>query len=222
MIIKCNNEYKLIEYIAEISRCLEDKDIIGYTEEHHIIPKCLGGGDNKENLVSVSPETHLKLHRLLAQAEISRGLRWAYYNMTHIKGGEDFDIARKCKSDDMKKEGNPNYDPEKRWWYHSELGKHYLSGWELSKKYSIPRNYISNVISGKDPSTYGWRLTKEPSNNIGANHGRSIKTKYNFIHDKHGERYCIPSDISRQYPKAKDISGVAKGKRKSSAGWRLK
>jgi hypothetical protein len=37
----------------------------GYTETHHIIPRCLGGSDDKENLVILYPEEHYVAHQLL-------------------------------------------------------------------------------------------------------------------------------------------------------------
>jgi len=33
----------------------------GYCEEHHIIPRCLNGSDEKENLVNLLPEEQLML-----------------------------------------------------------------------------------------------------------------------------------------------------------------
>lgn len=36
-----------------------------YYEKHHIIPKCLGGKDSKNNLVLLTPEEHYVAHQLL-------------------------------------------------------------------------------------------------------------------------------------------------------------
>ena len=41
--------------------------IDGYTENHHIIPRCLGGDDNPENLVRLTPEEHYLSHQLLVK-----------------------------------------------------------------------------------------------------------------------------------------------------------
>lgn len=38
-----------------------------YTEYHHIIPKCMGGTDDKENLVLLTPEEHYVAHQLLVK-----------------------------------------------------------------------------------------------------------------------------------------------------------
>lgn len=40
--------------------------ILGYTEKHHIIPKCLGGNDYDHNLVCLTYSEHIFAHYLLA------------------------------------------------------------------------------------------------------------------------------------------------------------
>ena len=37
----------------------------GYSEKHHIVPKCMGGSDEQNNLVSLTPEEHYVAHQLL-------------------------------------------------------------------------------------------------------------------------------------------------------------
>ena len=39
--------------------------IEGYTEKHHIIPRCMGGSNNDDNLVALTPEEHYVCHLLL-------------------------------------------------------------------------------------------------------------------------------------------------------------
>lgn len=43
----------------------KSKDL--YTELHHIVPRCLGGADDKENLVRLTAREHFIAHRLLAK-----------------------------------------------------------------------------------------------------------------------------------------------------------
>lgn len=38
-----------------------------YTEKHHIVPKCLGGSNEKSNLVKLTPEEHFVAHQLLTK-----------------------------------------------------------------------------------------------------------------------------------------------------------
>lgn len=41
--------------------------IEGYVEKHHIVPKCLGGSNDKSNLVKISAEEHYVAHQLLVK-----------------------------------------------------------------------------------------------------------------------------------------------------------
>lgn len=60
----------------------------GYVEVHHILPKCLGGGDDKANLVQLTPEEHYVAHQLLFKIHPScSGLSYAMVMMT-FKHGE--------------------------------------------------------------------------------------------------------------------------------------
>ena len=45
----------------------KNRNIMGYVEKHHIIPKCLGGEDCKTNLVNLTPEEHYLAHQLLVK-----------------------------------------------------------------------------------------------------------------------------------------------------------
>lgn len=38
-----------------------------YVESHHIIPRCMGGGGEKENIVALTPEEHYVAHQLLVK-----------------------------------------------------------------------------------------------------------------------------------------------------------
>jgi hypothetical protein len=56
--------YKNI-YHTLITRGKERKIESEYKEIHHIIPRCLGGSDEIENLVELTPEEHYVAHQLL-------------------------------------------------------------------------------------------------------------------------------------------------------------
>lgn len=43
------------------------RQLEGYCEEHHIVPRCLGGSDDKSNLVKLTPEEHYVAHQLLVK-----------------------------------------------------------------------------------------------------------------------------------------------------------
>ena len=44
-----------------------------YTEEHHIVPRCMGGTDEATNLVDLTPEEHYIAHQLLVKIHPGNG-----------------------------------------------------------------------------------------------------------------------------------------------------
>jgi len=55
-----NTYYKIIDRA-------KTRDITGYTEKHHIIPKSLGGSNSKDNLVKLTAREHFICHLLLSK-----------------------------------------------------------------------------------------------------------------------------------------------------------
>ena len=58
--------YEMI-YEQLIQRGQQRGELEGYKERHHIIPRCMGGGDGEENLVELTPEEHYVAHQLLVK-----------------------------------------------------------------------------------------------------------------------------------------------------------
>jgi DNA-directed RNA polymerase subunit M/transcription elongation factor TFIIS len=61
MNIYLNRYNKLINHYKNII-------VDGIVETHHIIPRCMGGNNSKENLVRLSPKAHFVAHHLLHKA----------------------------------------------------------------------------------------------------------------------------------------------------------
>jgi len=59
-----------MNYELHYSKLIEkakNREINGYVEKHHIIPRCVGGSDEGENLVKLTPEEHYVAHQLLVK-----------------------------------------------------------------------------------------------------------------------------------------------------------
>ena len=70
-------------YNALIERA-RNRDIDGYSERHHIVPRCLGGTEDKSNIVALTPEEHYVCHQLLVKMYPNdKSLAWAAIRMTH-------------------------------------------------------------------------------------------------------------------------------------------
>lgn len=70
-------------YYALMKKAKHRSIPIGYTETHHILPRCLGGKDVKINLVELTPEEHYVAHLLLVKMHPGNiKLTWAAMQMT--------------------------------------------------------------------------------------------------------------------------------------------
>lgn len=95
-----------------------------YQERHHITPKCLGGSNDKDNLIYLYAQEHYYAHKLLAlENPNENGLTASWWKMCHpvesnqIRNYEisadDYSKAKELHSlthsKRMTGEGNPNY-----------------------------------------------------------------------------------------------------------------
>jgi hypothetical protein len=73
-------------------------------ENHHIIPKSVGGSNNKSNLVLLTPKEHYICHLLLKKLYPNeRKLAQAYYAMKRHTGDELYTVKLRMYQSDMSK-----------------------------------------------------------------------------------------------------------------------
>ena len=70
-----NRYKKLIEY------CKDNPTVSIDYETHHIIPKCLGGTDDVNNLIKLSTRHHFLAHWILWKTYMTQGLAYAFFMM---------------------------------------------------------------------------------------------------------------------------------------------
>ena len=81
----------------------------GYYEEHHILPKCLGGLNTKDNLVLLTPREHFIVHFVLWKIHKTRKLRdpILFFMGAGIRTSRLYEIARIAHIDEMRN-NNPS------------------------------------------------------------------------------------------------------------------
>lgn len=76
---------KLIEKSTLNEETIKQK----YYEKHHIIPKCMGGSDDKDNIVCLSAKAHFVAHHLLCKAHpTNTKLAFAFHLMCFHNSSE--------------------------------------------------------------------------------------------------------------------------------------
>lgn len=130
-----------------------------YKERHHILPKCMGGGNEEENLIDLYAREHFEAHRLLAKENPEdNGLQFAWWNMCQIKGNseqeryipssEEFEEARK-KCAELSSKNNMGEN-------HPMFGRHHSK--ETKEKMS--KSHKGQLAGDKNPM-FGRKHTEE-------------------------------------------------------------
>jgi hypothetical protein len=106
-------------FVESYKRNLIIKD--GYYEKHHIVPKCLGGTDDIENLVLLPARAHFIAHALLHKAHPEhRGLAHAFAMMAVNNSGQRrhssarlYELSKVARSAALKGIPRPEWVKEK-------------------------------------------------------------------------------------------------------------
>lgn len=111
-----------MEYVKFIDNILKTRGRFNcngeYHERHHILPKCMGGTNDNDNLIDLFAREHFEAHRLLALENPSNEkLVYAWWNMCQCKGSsqmrvevtaEEYEEARKEYVKNFSGDKNPS------------------------------------------------------------------------------------------------------------------
>lgn len=82
------NKYK--NWYNNITTNAKNRNLSGYSEKHHIIPKSLGGNDTKENLVDLTAREHFICHWLLVKIHSGEAKSKMVYALNGMKRNGKF------------------------------------------------------------------------------------------------------------------------------------
>lgn len=140
----------------------KNRIILGYTENHHILPKCLGGTNSPDNLVKLTAKEHFIIHRLLIRIyPENHKLSYAFWfmctksrntNERIIPSSKTYEYAKLKMSEAIKNRliNNNQWNGKK----HSEESKIKQSNSAKNRKTNpetekLRREKISNSMKGK-------------------------------------------------------------------------
>lgn len=175
-----------ITYEEFIQNILETRGRCGcsneYYEKHHVLPKCIGGTDEEENLIDLFAKEHFIAHKLLAlENPKNEKLQYAWWCMCSCKeyngkriydvSPEDYEEARiRCvnlqknrviSEDEKKKQKELALKGEDHPWY----GKHHTE--ETKQKIRESRK---GKYSGENHALYGRHHSEETKKKMRENH----------------------------------------------------
>lgn len=215
-----------------------------YHERHHIVPKCMGGTNDEENLIDLFAREHFEAHRLLALENSDvQGLVYAWWRMCHIPGSskrrneitsEEYEEARKKNNEALKGKNHPQYGTHR-----SEETKLKISNArkgkclsdETKKKLSKShkKENLSEDTLKKMRESHIGKIPSEETVRKRADALRGRKRDLNYLHKMNCKAiYCVETDkvyrsgicaskntgISRG-----NISNACNGKRETAGGY---
>lgn len=155
----------------------------GYVEKHHIIPKSLGGSNEKENLVSLSAREHYIAHLLLTkmvEGENKSKMCWALHRMVFSSQKQSFssyqyEMLRKIHSKNLME----NHPSKKNSWRIS-VSKAVYSHWEENKKRKQKMSEMVKKRWRDDPdAARKIAIQNLPEPMIGEKNGMVKRIEYN-------------------------------------------
>lgn len=177
-----------------------------YFEKHHIKPRCLGGGDEPENIIRLTPEDHLFAHLLLAK--MHGGKLWvAVHAMCHLvnKGARghrkfgsrtQFGYVRRALArhyrDLLSGPNGKIADQTIHTLHHFDGRVAKGNRFELEAATGVTRQQISAVLRGAKKNAHGW-YSKEH------NPGGVSRSKLISMAVRSDERHCLFHHDGREW-----------------------
>ena len=194
-----------------------------YCERHHIIPKCMDGTNDEENLIDLFAQEHFEAHKLLAlENPNNEKLQYAFWCMCSCKNyngrriydvsAEDYALSRinhinivknRKVSEETRRKQSEALKGEKHPWY----GKHHTE--DTKKKISLSRQKYTGV----NHPMYGKKFSDAHRKKLSENHA-DFSGERNPMYgvDRSGEKGTFYGKHHTEESKTK-ISQSRKGKR---------
>lgn len=156
----------------------------GYTERHHVLPRCMGGTDVADNLVVLTGREHWVAHLLLYKIHKSTKLLYACHMMAmrceergipRIKSSRMYEAIRKTHAELMGKHNKKNTGSN-----NSQYGTRWISNEKLRKSQKI--KHLAPLPDGWEYGRDIWKSTKRRKDYSGALNQSKHAIKINALY----------------------------------------
>jgi hypothetical protein len=179
-----NNKYSKT-YFCLIEKA-KTQIIDGYCEVHHIIPKCLGGTNNIDNLIKLSARQHFIAHLLLTKM-VDGQKKYKVYNAfskmfciskdnsnRYLPSSKIYEYSKKLMSDYMK-----NNNPAKRKDVRIKMSK---NSWtksdkanEINKRISLKKNGVKLNLTDEQKKNRSLNKMGKKNGMFNKTHSEDVK-----------------------------------------------
>lgn len=207
----------------------------GYFESHHILPRSLGGSDDSDNLIDLTPEDHFFAHLLLAK--IHGGMLWVPVvmwlggdrrNWSGRRSRLDYGWARRGASRAVSGDGAWQYDVRVFDLEHTNGNRFCGTQYEFSEAFGLDKSGVCMLVNGVLASYKGWfHVGKRPKfvgrgSRKGADHPMARNDIVRLLHVDGREFVGSPYSFRLQYGLSKAaVSRLVNGRQLVASGWHL-
>jgi hypothetical protein len=163
----------------------QNRVLEGYSEKHHIVPKCMGGSNDKANLVKLAAKEHFLAHKLLVRIHPKvRGVWYALIAMGRLSEFKSkifeserlraYEMRKGFKYSEKSKQkmseakiGKPSNSPKTQFkqgeksWNYGKIGvEHHLFGSKRTPDQLIRMSEAQKLCGNRPPSRKGVKLTE--------------------------------------------------------------
>jgi hypothetical protein len=214
-----------------------------YFERHHIVPRCMDGGDDPENIIPLTPEDHFFAHLCLAKAYRSRSLWAAVWIMVHDRKHDgknkswanlrnEYGFLQRRRLSGV---NHPMADVQSHKFYHIDGDTFEGTRVAFAETYKIPAASVNTLFYGS-LQCYGWSLRKltrkelvSISSDRARKNGKQLsgyvrdKKEYCFYNIKTGQSFLgTQSDMCSKHLSRQNTSAICMGDRiLTRNGWCL-
>lgn len=190
-----------------------------YTELHHILPRCMNGGNEKENLIRLTPSDHFFAHLLLAKtyggnnwlalhSMLNRGMRTeaiSYKDFANKR--KQFGFIRRLAAKGFSGRNNPAIDKNVYLLKNRDGAEVVGDRIEICKKTDLNSRSIGKLVNGKLKVIKGWYyptlnptgITDKEINRIEKENSLEVMTLYHFDgREWTGNKYSFYKEFGKQ------------------------
>jgi hypothetical protein len=150
-------------YYKLVLKAKNRQEVAGYFETHHIIPRCLQGTDDSNNLVKLTAKEHFLAHLLLVEIyPTNQKLRYALWMMASMKTGNQQRYKVSARTYQRIKESLNKKTDEHKKKISESLKKAYAEGSRKTNK------------GKKMPATVGKKISEAKKGMVGTNLGKPM------------------------------------------------
>lgn len=169
------NKYHKI--YVDLIECQRTKSSTGYTENHHILPKSLGGSNGPDNMVRMDPRAHFIAHLLLTKFTKGRDRKsmmmafFLFFHSPHHKNmHQSIDhkltsrMYMKCKEsvqETFRENGRNTYNPEILMFKNMDTGEVFEGNRRDFREHTgLTSQEVRNLVNGNFRHAKRWGVWK--------------------------------------------------------------